>query len=60
MWFYDMPADGFSLDDKRTAQPEKDDLPDIKNRWLNPDDEYERKRTDQSFSLPKAEIVEND
>jgi len=60
VWFYNMQADGFSLDDKRTAQPEKDDLPDIKNRWQNLDGEYERKRTDQSFLVPKAEIAEND
>ena len=60
VWFYDMQADGFSLDDKRTAQPEKDDLPDIKKRWLNLDQEYERKRTDQSFLVPKSEIEEND
>ena len=26
VWFYDMQADGFSLDDKRTPQPEKNDI----------------------------------
>jgi type I restriction enzyme M protein len=34
VWFYDMHSDGFSLDDKRTAQPDKSDLPDILARWL--------------------------
>ena len=29
VWFYDMQADGYSLDDKRTPQPEKSDLADI-------------------------------
>ncbi len=33
VWFYDMQADGFSLDDKRNPQPDKNDLPDILARW---------------------------
>ena len=33
VWFYDMQADGYSLDDKRTPQPDKSDLPDILARW---------------------------
>ncbi len=32
VWFYDMKADGFSLDDKRTPQ-DKSDIPDILARW---------------------------
>jgi len=60
VWFYDMQADGFSLDDKRTPQPEKTDLPDILARWQNRDAEKDRARTDKSFLVPKAEIAEND
>ncbi|HET6247853.1 MAG TPA: class I SAM-dependent DNA methyltransferase [Tepidisphaeraceae bacterium] len=60
VWFYDMHADGFSLDDKRTAQPEKSDLPDLLKRWQNRSKEKTRKRTDQSFLVPKAEIAAND
>ena len=60
VWFYDMQSDGFSLDDKRTAQPDKSDLPDILQRWRNLGGEAERKRTEQSFLVPKAEIAEND
>lgn len=60
VWFYDMQADGFSLDDKRTPQPDKSDLPDIKARWQNRDQEGERKRTDKSFLVPKSEIAGND
>ena len=60
VWFYDMQADGYSLDDKRTAQPGKDDLPDILTRWQNRDGEADRKRTDKSFLVPKAEIAGND
>ena len=57
VWFYHMQADGYSLDDKRTPQPEKSDLADILTRWRNRDAERERARTDQSFLVPKAEIA---
>ncbi len=60
VWFYDMQADGYSLDDKRTPQPEKSDLADVLARWQKRDAEVERARTDQSFLVPKAEIAEND
>ena len=60
VWFYDMRADGFSLDDKRSPQPETSDLPDILARWQNRAAETERQRTDQSFLVPGAEIVGND
>jgi type I restriction enzyme M protein len=59
VWFYDMQADGFSLDDKRTEQ-ETSDLPDILQRWQNRDAETDRARTDQSFLVPKAEIADNE
>lgn len=58
VWFYDMKADGFSLDDKRSEISEND-IPDIINRFENLADEEDRKRTDQSFFVPKEEIVEN-
>jgi type I restriction enzyme M protein len=60
VWFYDMKADGFSLDDKRSPQPEKSDLADILARWKNRDGEKGRTCTDQSFLVPKSEIVKND
>lgn len=60
VWFYDMQADGFSLDDKRTPQPDKSDLPDILTRWQNLEAEGQRKRTEKSFLVPKAEIVSNE
>ena len=59
VWFYDMQADGYSLDDKRTPQPDKTDLPDILQRWQKREAEANRKRTDQSFLVPKADIVAN-
>jgi type I restriction enzyme M protein len=60
VWFYDMQADGFSLDDKRSPQPDKSDLPDILARWQNRKAEVDRKRTQQSFLVPKDEIAGND
>ena len=59
VWFYDMQADGYSLDDKRTLQPEKSDLADVLERWRKRDAEAERARTEQSFLVPKVEIAEN-
>ena len=61
VWFYDMTADGFSLDDQR--QPiNENDIPDIINRFnnRNTDEEKNRKRTEKSFFVSKEEIVEND
>ena len=58
VWFYDMKADGFSLDDKRTETKEND-IPDIIERFRNLDKEIDRKRTEQSFFVPKEEIAEN-
>lgn len=59
VWFYDMQADGFSLDDKRTAVSDND-IPDIIARFHNLDAEAERERTEKSFFVPKKEIVDND
>ena len=76
VWFYDVQADGMSLDDKRTAllsegklgavpsgdfyqmDHAKNNLPDCLERWANRESkELARKRTDQSFCVPKADIV---
>ena len=59
VWFYDMKADGFSLDDKRSEIAEND-IPDIISRFHNLDGEKDRERTEQSFFVPKQEIVDND
>jgi type I restriction enzyme M protein len=76
VWFYEITADGWSLDDKRTplvtedklgprpdallseAERAKNNLPDVLIRWKSRDsDELSRERTDQSFCVPKAELV---
>ena len=60
VWFYDVRADGFSLDDKRSPV-EQNDLPDLVKRWgKRATTERERGRTEQSFLVPKQEIVEQD
>lgn len=59
VWFYDMQADGFSLDDKRSPVKEND-IPDIIERFKHLEAEKDRARTDKSFFVPKAEIVAND
>ena len=58
VWFYDMKADGFSLDDKRTVISDND-IPDIIERFHHPENETGRERTEQSFFVPKQEIVDN-
>ena len=76
VWFYDLTADGFTLDDKRTPllaadklgavpvkalsdeEHAKNNLPDVLARWAERRGaELERPRTEQSFCVPKAEIV---
>ncbi len=59
VWFYDMQADGLSLDDKRSPVSEND-IPDIIERFRNRDKEADRSRTDKSFMVPVKEIIDND
>ena len=59
VWFYDMRADGFSLDDKRSPVQEND-IPDIIARFRSLENEETRERTEQSFFVPKQEIVDNE
>ena len=58
VWFYDMKADGYSLDDKR-GEIAENDIPDLIQRFHNMSSETERERTEQSFFVPKQEIVDN-
>lgn len=59
VWFYDMKADGYSLDDKRNPT-EANDIPDIIARFSDLKAERERSRKEQSFFVPVADIVAND
>jgi len=58
VWFYDMTADGFSLDDKRTPVADND-ISDIIARFHDLQNEESRERTEKSFFVPKQEIVDN-
>jgi type I restriction enzyme M protein len=55
VWFYDMHADGFSLDDKR-QETAANDIPDILEAWKTRRDDG---RVGQSFRVAKSEIVAN-
>ena len=59
VWFYDMKADGFSLDQKRDEIKEND-IPDVIARFKNLKAEESRSRKEQSFLVPVAEIIAND
>jgi type I restriction enzyme M protein len=59
VWFYDMKADGFSLDDKRSVISEND-IPDVVSRFHNLNAEDTRTRKDQSFFVPVEDIRKND
>ena len=59
VWFYDMKADGYSLDQKRNEIAEND-IPDIISRFHNLAAEEPRTRKEQSFLVPVEVIREND
>jgi type I restriction enzyme M protein len=59
VWFYDMQADGYSLDDKR-SETKDNDIPDIITRYHNLAAETNRLRTDKSFLVPFEDIKAND
>lgn len=58
IWFYDLHADGFSLDKKRRPIDEND-IPYVIARYNNLSEEEYRARTEQSFFVPKDEVVAN-
>ncbi len=59
VWFYDMKADGFSLDDKRSPIAQND-IPDVIERFHHLNQEESRSRKDQSFLVPVDEIRKNE
>lgn len=59
VWFYDMQADGYTLDDKR-SETKDNDIQDIVTRYHNLGAEADRKRTDKSFLVPFEDIKAND
>ena len=59
VWFYDMDADGYTLDDKRD-ETDDNDIPDLLEKWAERDSSKESDRTSKSFFVPVSEIKEND
>lgn len=59
VWFYDMEADGYSLNDNRNPI-EENDIPDIIDCFKNLSDQEKNPRTGKSFMVDKDEIVAND
>jgi type I restriction enzyme M protein len=60
VWFYSMEADGYSLDDKRTEQPDRNDIPDILERFEKRSKEDNESRFEKHFFVPIEEIKEKD
>lgn len=58
VWFYDIEADGYSLDDRREKVAESD-IPDVVARWKARDPQNDTDRTARSFFVPAQEIREN-
>jgi len=58
VFFYNVQADGFSLDDKRD-KVEANDLPDVLERWQKRDPKKDTDRTRKHFFVPVGDIRDN-
>lgn len=56
VWFYEMTADGYSLDDKRSKQEGYGDLQDIIAKYHARNPVTDTNRTAKCFAVPRAEI----
>jgi len=59
VFYYDIKGDGFSLDDKRDPQPDKNDLPDMLERWRQRDPKKDTDRKKKHFFVGVEQIREN-
>jgi type I restriction enzyme M protein len=59
VWFYDVQADGLSLDDKRLPV-EDNDLPDVRRRWATRNPNTNSDRKSKAFFVPVEEIRDKD
>lgn len=55
VWFYDMQADGFSLDDKRN-EIKDNDIPDVLAKWNQREPGKDQDRESKAFFVPVEEI----
>ena len=58
VWFYDMQADGYSLDDKRQKTADND-IPDVIMRWGKREVKKDIDRKAKTFFVPADEIRKN-
>ncbi|CQH10377.1 type I restriction-modification system subunit M [Yersinia mollaretii] len=58
IWFYEMAADGYSLDDKRAKQEGYGDLQDIITKYHARDAGTDIDRTAKCFMVPRSEIAD--
>lgn len=58
VWFYEMAADGYSLDDKRSKQEGYGDLQDIITKYYNRNPGTDTDRTAKYFMVPYSEIAD--
>jgi type I restriction enzyme M protein len=58
VWFYEMVADGYSLDDKRSKQEGYGDLQDIITRYHSRNPATDTDRTAKCFMVPRSEIAD--
>lgn len=56
VWFYEMAADGYSLDDKRSKQEGNGDLQDIITKYHARNAAADTARTAKCFMVPRTEI----
>jgi len=58
VFFYEVEADGYSLDDKREPV-EQNDLPDLLESWRKRDPKKDTDRTRKAFFVPAKDILDN-
>lgn len=58
VWFYEMAADGYSLDDKRSKQDGNGDLQDIIAKYHARNAATDTDRTAKCFMVPRTEIAD--
>jgi type I restriction enzyme M protein len=58
VWFYEMAADGYSLDDKRSKQDGNGDLQDIIAKYHVRNPATDTDRTAKCFMVPRTEIAD--
>ena len=58
VWFYEMVADGYSLDDKRSKQDGNGDLQDIIAKYHARNPATDTERTAKCFMVPRSEIAD--